>query len=51
MENDKGDEFSYDILLELVNVTRYPQYNNNIINKYMKKTILEPEKREKTEPR
>jgi hypothetical protein len=44
-ENDGGDEFNYDILLELfVNVTMYPQYNNKIIKIFfiikIKKNIL-----------
>jgi hypothetical protein len=30
-ENDGGGEFNYDILRTFVNVTMYPQYNNNII--------------------
>jgi hypothetical protein len=32
-ENDGGGEFNYDILLStFVNITMYPQYNNNKIN-------------------
>jgi hypothetical protein len=29
-ENDRGDEFNYDIRT-FVNITMYPQYNNDII--------------------
>jgi hypothetical protein len=32
--DDRGGEFNYDILQELVNVTMYPQYNN--LNKTLK---------------
>jgi hypothetical protein len=32
-ENDKGNEFNYDILWTFVNVTMYSQYNNNMVIK------------------
>jgi hypothetical protein len=40
-ENDGESEFDYDILLRtFVNVTVYPQYNNNQISK-TKKNLLQ----------
>jgi hypothetical protein len=39
-ENDGGGEFNYDVRI-FVNVTMYPQHNNNMIIKMLKNVQIE----------